>query len=129
MFRFWGKSSLSKLQKQSLLAKLQKCDDRVEDVSAQYLYFVDGNIADEHQGVLREILDYGRDDNEPVSNVGTMVCVIPRLGTISPWASKATDIAHNVGLKTINRIEKGIVYYVQGGDLKNISSVLHDRMV
>ena len=40
--------------------------------------------------------------------------VAPRLGTVSPWASKATDIAHNCGLQSIQRLERGIAYYVAG---------------
>ncbi|MCH3703315.1 hypothetical protein LZB55_08575, partial [Campylobacter lari] len=38
--------------------------------------------------------------------------VIPRLGTISPWASKATDIAHNCGLSAVHRIERGVRYVI-----------------
>jgi phosphoribosylformylglycinamidine synthase len=40
--------------------------------------------------------------------------VIPRLGTISPWASKATDIAKNCGFAAVTRIERGILYHIAG---------------
>jgi phosphoribosylformylglycinamidine synthase len=40
------------------------------------------------------------------------VLVVPRPGTISPWSSKATDIAHNCGLSAIRRLERGVAYYL-----------------
>ncbi|HAS13974.1 MAG TPA: phosphoribosylformylglycinamidine synthase, partial [Idiomarina abyssalis] len=56
----------------------------------------------------------------------------PRIGTISPWASKATDIAHNCGLKSIHRVERGVAFYLQGDlsaeELKQAALLLHDRM-
>ncbi|MBR9805343.1 phosphoribosylformylglycinamidine synthase, partial [bacterium] len=61
--------------------------------------------------------------------------VIPRIVTISPWSSKASDIAHNCGLKGIERIERGIRYrFTSDGDLseseiKQLLPLLHDRMV
>ena len=60
--------------------------------------------------------------------------VIPRPGTISPWSSKATDIAHNCGLSDVHRIERGILYHVVSdnslntADWQAISALLHDRM-
>jgi phosphoribosylformylglycinamidine synthase len=66
--------------------------------------------------------------------------VVPRLGTISPWASKATDIAHNCGLANVRRIERGIRYAVKPkrgllgaqtvtpGQQSLIAACLHDRM-
>ena len=61
--------------------------------------------------------------------------VVPRLGTISPWSSKATDIAHNCGFTAVERIERGICYVIHGlsrldlGRLSELRSLLHDRMV
>jgi len=71
--------------------------------------------------------------------------VIPRLGTISPWASKATDIAHNCGMAHIHRIERGVAYTVvlksgilgtgfgapkklPDNEIAAVSALLHDRM-
>src|SRR5690606_41064875 len=63
---------------------------------------------------------------------GTLVLVVPRFGTISPWSSKATDIAHNCGLSAIARLERGIAYYVDGelsaAELQQVTALLHDRM-
>ncbi|MDC3105729.1 phosphoribosylformylglycinamidine synthase, partial [Gammaproteobacteria bacterium] len=61
--------------------------------------------------------------------------VVPRLGTISPWSSKATDIAHNCGLLKIKRIERGVAYFIESEtsltseDLKFIENIISDRMV
>ena len=83
------------------------------------------------------MLTYGEPYNG--SSEGEAFVVVPRLGTISPWASKATDIAHNCGLTHIHRIERGIAYYLQtnsgllGGakslkDIYAVADLLHDRM-
>ena len=61
--------------------------------------------------------------------------MVPRPGTISPWSSKATDIAHNCGLSQVKRVERGIAYYVEAGEnlsesqLSTVAAELHDRMV
>jgi phosphoribosylformylglycinamidine synthase len=92
------------------------------------------------------MLTYG----EPVPETlyeGTTVefFVIPRLGTISPWASKATDIAHNCGMSHVHRIERGVAYTVvlksgilgssigapkklSDDELAKVAALLHDRM-
>src|SRR5690606_40433444 len=74
----------------------------------------------------------------PISSVaveepnGSLVLVVPRFGTITPWSSKATDIAHNCALRMIDRLERGIAYYVTGelssDDLQQVRALLHDRM-
>src|SRR5690554_7579416 len=70
---------------------------------------------------------------DEVSAVGTLFLVLPRLGTISPWSSKATDIAHNSGLFEVNRLERGVSYHLRGefNDTERaaIKALLHDRMV
>src|SRR5687767_15830624 len=53
--------------------------------------------------------------------------VVPRLGTLSPWSSKATDIAHNCGLAAVTRIERGTVYFTDSRS-PDIAALLHDRM-
>lgn len=60
--------------------------------------------------------------------------MLPRLGTISPWSSKATDIAHHCGLTMIERIERGVAYHLQltqvlsAQDRQRLMRLLHDRM-
>jgi phosphoribosylformylglycinamidine synthase len=67
---------------------------------------------------------------------GELFFVVPRLGTISPWASKATDIARNCGLEMVERIERGIAFHVApadgrplGAEMRQaVAARLHDRM-
>lgn len=60
--------------------------------------------------------------------------VIPRLGTVSPWASKATDILHLCGISTVQRVERGIFYRIRStaplnaSQLQQLAAVLHDTM-
>lgn len=58
--------------------------------------------------------------------------VVPRVGTISPWSSKATDIAWNCGLSGIERIERGIAFRIEGvpaAQRESVAALLHDRMI
>ncbi len=64
---------------------------------------------------------------------GQLVLVVPRPGTISPWSSKATDIAHNSGLTMVRRLERGTAFYLTGEGidepaLRTAADLLHDRM-
>lgn len=68
-------------------------------------------LAEAERVILEKLLTYGPTIAEHTPT-GLLVLVTPRPGTISPWSSKATNIAHNCGLKQINRLERGIAYYV-----------------
>ena len=85
----------------------------------------------DEQTKLEKLLTYGPTIAEHTP-AGTLVLVTPRPGTISPWASKATDIAHNCGLKQVHRVERGIAYYIEGElsaeQLAQVTALLHDRM-
>ena len=141
MLIFPGSSALSAFRSQRLLSQLKEIDAAISGVSARFCHFIDASPAptDEDISRLQALLTYG----EPcdVTNDGEQFVVIPRFGTISPWASKATDIAHNCGMTQIHRIERGVTYYVQrkagllGGSKKldpdsaaAIIALLHDRM-
>ncbi len=76
--------------------------------------------------MLERLLRYGE---PPADAKGDHFLVAPRLGTISPWSSKATDIARNCGLAGVRRIERGTLYVVDGaGPRSEIATLLHDRM-
>ncbi len=91
---------------------------------------------DPHEtAVLKAILTYGPGSDDPVAMAAaTLRFVVPRPGTISPWSSKATDIAHTCGLKGVRRIERGIVYQVYAGrvltagEQDEVDRRIHDRM-
>jgi len=120
--------------------RLNKLAERIEssvgvkvELYAEFYHFAETEqkLGDAEQAVLDRILRYGPalSSHEPE---GRQVLVTPRPGTISPWSSKATDIAHNCGLNMISRIERGIVYYLQGEltaeTLDQTIALLHDRM-
>jgi phosphoribosylformylglycinamidine synthase len=131
MQTYIGSQALSDFRRAKLLKQLQDIDQDIEDIRGQYVHFVDTdsqlNKADEAK--LKQLLEYGA--NESTDTTGILFLVVPRPGTISPWSSKATDIAHNSGLVGINRVERGTALYISGPsklDRDEIASVLHDRM-
>jgi phosphoribosylformylglycinamidine synthase len=83
--------------------------------------------------VLEVLLDYGP-ARSPVGPPGHRLVVVPRPGTLSPWSSKATDIAHVCGLTAVRRIERGVLWHVDiGGEdpepvLRALRPLVHDRM-
>jgi phosphoribosylformylglycinamidine synthase len=136
---FEGGNALSEFRVQQLLPRLQAVHDKVNGLSARYVHLV---AADHAPGAaekerLAALLTYG-DPHTPAGN-GPLIVVTPRFGTVSPWASKATDIAHNCGiaLKRVERITEFRVS-VKGGllgkggldaaQLQAIAALLHDRM-
>jgi phosphoribosylformylglycinamidine synthase len=107
----------------SRLARLQ--EQIGTRLDAEHWYFVEttGDLSGEELARLKDLL--GIPATLPTEPSGKLFVVTPRLGTISPWASKATDIAHNCGFASIRRIERGIAYHVVG---KVDVARLHDRM-
>jgi phosphoribosylformylglycinamidine synthase len=136
-----GSNALSAFRTQRLLSQLQAVDANITDITGHFTHFIDASAAlsSDDIGRLDALLTYG----EPFAagTDGEEFVVIPRFGTISPWASKATDIAHNCGMVQIKRIERGVCYRVQMksgllGGVKKLSeasmqavvALLHDRM-
>jgi phosphoribosylformylglycinamidine synthase len=130
-----GAPALSRFRTQKLLTTLKQTLPYIGGVSCEFVHFVhlSAPLRAEQQDVLAQLLVYGPSSDSEVIRRGQLFLVMPRLGTISPWASKATDIAHNTGLEQIQRIERGIAYYVDGdispSDRLTISSLLKDPMV
>lgn len=140
-----GSPALSPFRLQKLLSGLHQHPALekmgITQLTARYVHLVavdknrpNKNLSDAEQGVLRHLLTYGPAAHH-VEDEGSLFLVTPRPGTISPWASKATDIARNCGLQAVQRIERGIAYYVSHmADLDEpalaaIHGVIHDRMV
>jgi phosphoribosylformylglycinamidine synthase len=97
--------------------------------SAQFWHFVE--VAREPDGrerdVLGRLLTYGP-LAPPALNWSAEVLIAPRLGTISPWSSKATDIARLCNLDFVRRVERGTVFHLSGPANDRILLLLHDRM-
>jgi phosphoribosylformylglycinamidine synthase len=134
-----GSNALSAFRSQRLLSKLQEIEPAIVGVCGRYLHFIDSAVppSQDDVGRLQALLTYG--DAFEGREDGERFIVIPRFGTISPWASKATDIARNCGMAQIHRIERGVVYYVQLksgllgsakklADSDAVAALLHDRM-
>ena len=121
-------------EKQKLSSSLKAIEPAIEGLYAEFVHFVEvtGDLSDIESATLTALLTYGpqvsAEDPE-----GELLLVVPRPGTISPWSSKATDIAHNAGLTTVLRLERGVAYYLRGTIIKEhrqrIEALLHDRMV
>jgi len=143
-----GSNALSAFRSQRLLTQLQAVAPAIVAVQARFYHFIDSSAAlsDEDQARLGAMLTYGEPAAAPAQEGATEAFfVIPRLGTISPWASKATDIAHNCGMAHIHRIERGVAFtvFLKGGILgtslgstkhlsdaetEAVAGLLHDRM-
>ena len=131
-----GAPSHSSFRLQKLRAALVEAGLPVAGVYAEYVHAasVAGELSPEEQGVLEKLLTYGpkQEEHEPV---GLLRVVAPRPGTLSPWSSKATDIAHICGLGKIERLERAVAFWVDlggatldAGRLKVLDGKLHDRM-
>jgi len=131
-----GAPALSDFRQTKLLNSLQMLVPAVQNLRAEFHHFVetDTELSADELAVLKRLLTYGPKRQE-ADFEGEHFLVVPRPGTISPWSSKATDIAHNCGLAKVKRIERGILYIVQlsGGlsdeQAQQIAAKLHDRMV
>ena len=128
-----GNSALSQFRREKLVRKLEVKLESAVDVSAQYMHFVatSAELNEQELLVLNALLEYGSTE-DAVSSRGELLLSVPRAGTISPWSSKATDIAHNCGLEKIIRIERGIAFYVNHQSTKAnakelIVADVHDR--
>lgn len=139
MMRLRGAPALSEFRAQRLLEAVQARCSRVVGLHAEYAHFVDinGEMTSEHRQVLDRLLTYGPrlSVQRPASGEGELMLVVPRPGTISPWSSKATDIAHNCGLKQVRRLERGVAWTfltsepLSEEDRQAIAPVIHDRMI
>jgi phosphoribosylformylglycinamidine synthase len=132
-----GRNALSEFRLRKLSQALKRTAPAIAAITAEYWHFAALKVPLQapQRKVLERILTYGPAP-AGVSEAGRLLLVVPRLGTISPWASKATDIAHSCGLEAVERIERGVAYYVstkQGGPLDPVQQaallpLIHDRM-
>ncbi len=131
-----------------MLETLTRIDPDIVGVRGQFLHFVNSAepLSDDDNNRVRALMHYGAPFEAPAERgVVETFMVVPRFGTVSPWASKATDIAHHCGLEKVRRIERGVEYSVllKGGLLgtgiggkkalsqqarEAVAAALHDRM-
>ncbi len=141
-----GASVLSSFRRERLLQRFARLDLPVGDIQGHYEHYVwtAQALPETECARLEALLDYteGQLASAPVKPAkhDLILRVFPRLGTISPWASKATDIAHNCGFGDVRRIERGVRYTIKpsrgllgsqtlsADQLKQVAACLHDRM-
>jgi phosphoribosylformylglycinamidine synthase len=132
---FRGAPALSAFRIERLLATLRRIEPAIRGLSADYLHFVELHrpLAPGENAVLERLLDFDArapDGGPP----GQLLLTVPRPGTISPWSSKASDIAHVCGLEAVRRIERGRVWRLQAAatlsaeSLAALANALHDPM-
>ena len=137
---FEGGNAVSGFRLQALLPRLQAVCERVVGLDARHVHWVssDAMLSGAEADRLAALLHYGEPSRAPDGDA--LIVVAPRLGTVSPWASKATDIAHNCGLP-VHRIERVTEWRLalRGGllagkkaltkaELDACAALLHDRM-
>ena len=116
-----GAVALSPFRVEKLLAALPRPLAEAITVEARFVHFVaiGAPLTEAESGVLAKLLTYG---TPPAGDPkGEMLLVLPRFGTVSPWSSKATDIARNCGLDKVERIERGVAYHVAARDAGPLS--------
>ncbi len=137
LIQFEGGNALSSFRAAALLPRLRATHPGIGSLHARFLHAVvlDAPLASEDYQKLTDLLTYGDPYSGP--STGVPLIISPRVGTVSPWASKATDIAHNCGLG-VRRVERMTEYRLvpEAGtsieltdrQLANCAALLHDRM-
>ncbi len=140
-----GGNAVSDFKVQQILPRLQAVSDKITGLSARFVHLASFDAAPDAATLdrLGQLMSYG----EPVSEShlalekggAPALLVMPRLGTVSPWASKATDIAHNCGL-ALHRVERLVEFRIglksgllgkaslSEAQLRAVADALHDRM-
>jgi phosphoribosylformylglycinamidine synthase len=129
-----GTPALSDFRIEKCLSQFAEHNLPVNGIYAEYAHFVmvSESLTQQENSILAKLLTYGPTIQEHQPE-GVLILVTPRPGTISPWSSKSTDIAHNCGLDKVQRLERGVAYYLQTDNLTDAQLVaaktlLHDRM-
>ena len=134
MITIKGNPALSDFRIQKLLKTLKPFG--VVDMSSHYMHLIEcsSELSEQQLTIVGSLLKYGPTILDSQLD-GEMIYVVPRVGTISPWSSKATDIAHICGLNNILRVERGIEYQLvfntdmDDERMQHVKDALHDKMV
>ena len=113
---------------EKVLVKLQGINPRVSMITSRYVHVVKLNdaLSGEQKNIVGSLLCYGL--SEPINETAQLRCtVVPRLGTISPWSSKATDVFRLCGLDSVDRVERGVRWYADVWT-DECAAIVHDRM-
>ncbi len=135
MITLYGESLTSEFKYRRLSSRLRVKIPNIRSLTIANIFFVDdeGLLRANEKEILQDLLcaSEGLREHKPEDS---LFLVVPRLGTISPWASKATDIAHNCGLQRVRRIERGIAHRVSfvsepsAREKELVAELIHDQM-
>src|ERR1019366_1731335 len=141
MFSLPGAPALSQFRLDRLAEQLRSREPRVTGIASRFIHFVDVSRTPDSRemALLERLMTYGprwpAGDWPPAqAETGRQLIVTPRIGTVSPWSSKATDIARVCGLDFVRRLERGCSYAIfaktllDEAALLRLSAALHDRM-
>ena len=135
MLQIFDHNALSHCKKYKLYRKIKTIYPSLIEINAEYVYFINllkpinESKSDKLSNLLQDCTQ-----NKLKNKIGQLIIITPRLGTISSWSSKATDIIHNAGISEISRIERGIIYYINSSShlnfswLNKIASMIYDQM-
>ena len=135
MLQFRGHKALSHFRLQKLSDLIKSIVPEISVIDAEYWYFckIKRDLKQNELNILQKLLGIDPARQPPVPK-GEFLLVVPRPGTISPWSSKATDIVHHCGVDVIERVERGIAFYIQHEtafskeNRRAIEAILYDRM-
>lgn len=129
-----GTPALSDFRIEKYLSQFAEHSLPIDGIYAEYAHFlmVSKPLTERETATLNQLLTYGPSIQEHKPE-GVLLLVAPRPGTISPWSSKSTDIAHNCGLDSVVRLERGVAFYLQTDNITEaqfvaVKALLHDRM-
>src|SRR5579862_9564623 len=129
-----GAIALSPFRIEKLLASLPRPLAEAITIDTRFVHFAAISAPPDarEMRILEKLLTYGTPAQGEAR--GALLLVLPRFGTVSPWSSKATDIARNCGLARVVRLERGVAYYIESkGPLPEaareaLERAIHDRM-
>lgn len=138
MLQMIGRSAHSAFRLAKLLGLLQHKNSNITALRSEYRYFIDTKyehkLTEVEQSLMAALLE-AKVCEATIESEQTFFLITPRPGTISPWSSKATDIVHNSGVTTVDRVERGVGFFVETSaalttqQWQEISALLHDRMI
>ena len=127
-----GIQALRKFKVNSLNQRIKALIPDLELTGTEYIHFIESekNLSQSNKKILHKLLNYSPKVN--LKNSKYKVTIIPRIGTISPWSSKASDICKICGLSVISRVERGINYHfdrtINANELVTILELVMDKM-
>jgi len=131
---FPGGPAASAFRLQKRLLSIREKVPSAANLNARFLHLIDleGELTAGRQKILEDLLGYASSPvAQGISENTVKFTVLPRLGTVSPWSTKATDIIHRCDLDQVRRAERGIVWQIDVANEcsgREIAAFLHDPM-